>query len=194
MLLPSGGVISGGWGFSRNPDSAQHPAGFQAARHHSHFLVSVPLTAGQRRGTPAGNTILLRLCTSKWDFVFLGVLVAPEWVRPQQVCVHKAYRAAYTLPPWMCLTFVYLPLQLGGVGCPNLLLRNCSLLLLTYIHASLSHSRLSHAAALYLLTTTAPFSEGLALRGAAAELQVRVHTHPFPSLHKAVIHTAHASD
>ena len=31
---------------------------------------------------------------SKWDFVFSGVLAAIEWVQPQQVYVHKAYRAA----------------------------------------------------------------------------------------------------
>ena len=54
---------------------------------------------------------------------------------------------------------------------------------MTYLHASVSRNPLSRASAIYLLTTPAPFSEGLALRTALVTLRTRVHTHPFPHLH-----------
>ena len=131
---------------------------------------------------------------SRWEFVFSGVLAPPDWHHDLQVYAHKAYRAAFALPPWTCNAFLHLPLHAGGVGCPSLPLRNLSLLAMTYLHASVSRNPLSRASAVYLLDTMAPFSEGMALRTALATLRTRVHTHPFPHLHDMRVHAHVASD
>ena len=131
---------------------------------------------------------------SRWDFVFSGVLAPPDWHHDLQVYAHKAYRAAFALPPWTGNAFLHLPLHAGGVGCPSLPLRNLSLLAMTYLHASVSRNPLSRASAVYLLDTMAPFSEGMALRTALATLRTRVHTHPFPHLHDMRVHAHVASD
>ena len=130
---------------------------------------------------------------SRWDFVFSGVLAPPSWHQDLQVYAHKAYRAAFALPPWTCNAFLHLPLHAGGVGCPSLPLRNLSLLAMTYLHASVSRNPLSRASAVYLMDTLAPFSEGMALRTALATLRTRVHTHPFPHLHDMRVHAHVAS-
>ena len=130
---------------------------------------------------------------SRWDFVFSGVLAPPSWHHDLQVYAHKAYRAAFALPPWSCSAFLHLPLHAGGVGCPSLPLRNLGLLAMTYLHASVSRNPLSRASAVYLLDTLAPFSEGMALRTALATLRTRVHTHPFPHLHGMRVHAHVAS-
>ena len=128
-----------------------------------------------------------------WHFVFSGVLVPPGCHHDLQVYTHKAYRAAFALPPWTCNAFLHLPLHSGGVRCPSLPLRNLSLLAMTYLHASVSRDPLSHASAVYLLDTLAPFSEGMALREALATLRTRIHTHPFPHLHDMRVHAHVAS-
>ena len=133
------------------------------------------------------------LALSRWDFVFSGVLAPPSWHHDLQVYAHKAYRAAFALPPWSCNAFLHLPLHAGGVGCPSLPLRNLSLLAMTYLHASVSRNPLSRASAVYLLDTLAPFSEGMALRTALATLRTRVHTNPFPHLHDMRVHAHVAS-
>ena len=124
---------------------------------------------------------------SRWDYVFSAVLALPEWHRDLQVYAHRAYRAAFALPPWTCSTFLHPPLHAGGVNCPHLPTRNLSLLFQTYLLASLSRNPLSRASAKYLLESQAPFSEGLALRSQLALWRTRVHTHPFPHLTEAHI-------
>ena len=124
---------------------------------------------------------------SRWDYVFSAVLALPEWHKDLQVYAHKAYRAAFALPPWTCSTFLHLPLHAGGVNCPHLPTRNISLLFQTYLLASLSRNPLSRASAKYLLESQAQYSEGLALRNQLAILRARVHTHPFPHLWEARI-------
>ena len=144
------------------------------------------------RDKPMSPLLMVRsfvvFALSRWDFVFSGVLDSPGWHRDLQVYAHKAYRAAFALPPWSCNAFLHLPLHAGGVGCPFLPLRNLSLLAMTYLHASVSRNPLSRASAVYLLDTSAPFSEGMALRTALAALRARVHTHPFLHLHDMRVH------
>ena len=131
---------------------------------------------------------------SRWDFVFSGVLAPPDWHRDLPVYAHKAYRAAYAIPPWRCNAFLRLPLHAGDVGCPFLPLRNLSLLAMTYLHASVSRNPLSHVSAVYLLDTVAPCSEGMALRTALATLRTRVHTQPFLHLRDMRVHAHVTSD
>ena len=149
------------------------------------------------RDKPMSPLLMVRsfvaFALSRWDFVFSGVLAPPSWHHDLQVYAHKAYRAAFALPPWTCNAFLHLPLHVGGVGCPSLPLRNLSLLAMTYLHASVSCNPLSRASAVYLLDTLAPFSEGMALRTALATLRTRVHTHPFPHLHDMRVHAHVAS-
>ena len=144
------------------------------------------------RDKPMSPLLMVRsfvaFALSRWDFVFSGVLAPPSWHRDLQVYGHKAYRAAFALPPWSCNAFLHLPLHAGGVRCPSLPLRNLSLLAMTYLHASVSRNPLSRASAVYLLDTLAPFSEGMALRTTLATLRTRVHTHAFPHLHDMRVH------
>ena len=150
------------------------------------------------RDKPMSPLLMVRsfvvFALSRWDFVFSGVLAPPDWHHDLQVYAHKAYRAAFALPPWTCNAFLHLPLHAGGVGCPSLPLRNLSLLAMTYLHASVSRNPLSCVSAVYLLDTVAPFSEGMALRTALATLRTRVHTHPFPHLRDMHVHAHVTSD
>ena len=150
------------------------------------------------RDKPMSPLLMVRsfvaFALSRWDFVFSGVLAPPSWHHDLQVYAHKAYRAAFALPPWTCNAFLHLPLHAGGVGCPSLPLRNLSLLAMTYLHASVSRNPLSRVSAVYLLDTMAPFSEGMALRTALATLRTRVHTHPFPHLRDMHVHAHVTSD
>ena len=135
------------------------------------------------RDKPMSPLLMVRsfvaFALSRWDFVFSGVLAPPDWHHDLQVYAHKAYRAAFTLPPWTCNAFLHLPLHAGGVGCPSLPLRNLSLLAMTYLHASVSRNPLSRVSAVYLLDTVAPFSEGMALRTPGHPAHARPHP-PFP--------------
>ena len=117
---------------------------------------------------------------SRWDYVFAGVMAGQDWLRDLHVYVHRAYRAAYALPPWTANVFLHLPLTAGGAGCISLPLRNASLLCQTYLHTSNSRNPLSRAFATYLLASHAPFAEGMALHTGLANLRARAHIHPFP--------------
>ena len=113
------------------------------------------------RDKPMSPLLMVRsfvaFALSRWDFVYSGVLAPPGLHHDLQVYAHKAYRAAFGLPPWTCNAFLHVPLRAGGVGCPPLPLRNLSLLAMTYLHASVSPNPLSRASAVYLVDTLAPF-------------------------------------
>ena len=107
----------------------------------------------------------------RWDYVFRGVLANPERLHPLQVRTHRTYTSAHALPPRTCTTFLHLTLAQGGVGCPDLALRNKGLLLLTYLQASLISNRLIWVAPTNLLRTAVPYSEGQALNNEIAVFQ-----------------------
>ena len=150
------------------------------------------------RDKPMSPLLMVRFfvafALSRWDLVFSGLLAPPDWLHDLQVYAHKAYRAAFALPPRTCNVFLHLPLHAGGVRCPSPPLRNLSLLAVTCLHVLVSRNPLSRASALCLLDTIAPFSESMALRTALATLHMRVHTHPFLHLRDMHVHAHVASD